>query len=62
MTIQEIKAKIARRDIESKSVFVQTTLVHNPLRLVAIGRKFITVLSQGNYRRIDPIIVSAIQI
>jgi hypothetical protein len=60
MTIQDVKAKVTARDLESKSVFVQTTLTPYPLRLVAIGRSFLSVLSGGCVKRIDPIIVKAV--
>jgi hypothetical protein len=60
MTIQQVKEKVTRWDIEHKSVHVQTTLTPRPLRLVAIGREFLTVLNEGNVRRIDPIIVKEI--
>lgn len=61
MTIQQVKAKVTSRDLEAKSVHVQTTLTPYPLRLVGIGRQFLTVLNEGNVRRIDPIIVTEIR-
>jgi hypothetical protein len=61
MTIEQVKAKVTRRDLETRSVHVQTTLTPHLLRLVAIGRAFLTVLSEGNVRRIDPIIVTEIR-
>lgn len=61
MTIEEIKKKVTRRDIESRTIHVQTTLTPYPLRLVGIGRQFLTVLNEGNVRRIDPIVVTEIR-
>jgi hypothetical protein len=61
MTIKQVKADVTNRDIETRSVYVQTTLSPHPLRLVAIGRRFLTVLNEGNVRRIDPIIVTEIR-
>ena len=50
MTIEQVKARVTQHDLETQSVHVQTTLVDHPLRLVAIGRLFLTVLSEGNVR------------
>jgi hypothetical protein len=61
MTIEQVKANVTRRDLETKSVHVQTTLTPYPLRLVAVGREFLTVLNEGNVRRIGPIVVTEIR-
>jgi hypothetical protein len=61
MTIEQVKSKVTQRDLVCRSVHVQTTLTPYPLRLVAIGRKFLSVLNEGNVRRIDPIIVTEIR-
>lgn len=62
MTIEQVKKTVTRRDLESRSVHVQTTLQPNPLRLVGINRETLTVLNNaGDVRRIDPIIVTEIR-
>lgn len=58
MTIKELKSKVTPRDLASKSVFVTTTLVPIPLRLTSIGREYVSVLSCGCIKKIDPIIVT----
>jgi len=61
MTIQQVKSKVTRYDLESRSIYVQTTLLPHPLRLVSIGRQFLSVLNEGSVKKIDPIIVTEIR-
>ena len=61
MTILEIKSKVTPQDMKSRSVWVQTNLTNNPYRLVKIGRKFVSVLSEGQVKIIDPIIIKEIR-
>lgn len=62
MTIEQVKAQVTNRDLETRTVHVQTTLQPQPLRLIGIGRAFLRVMNNdGNVRRIDPIIITEIR-
>lgn len=60
-TIKQINDKVTAYDLKTKSVYVQTTLGLNPLRLVGIGRKYLTVQKHnGDSQRINPASVTQV--
>ncbi len=61
MTIKQVKAKVTERDLQIKSVFVQVSMYESPVRLIKVGRKFLTIMKEGYLRIIDPSIVTEIR-
>jgi hypothetical protein len=61
MTIQEIKRQVTTHDLATKSVWINTTLTDLPIRLIAIGKKFLTTLNNaGIVRKVDPIVITGV--
>jgi hypothetical protein len=54
MTIEEVKSHVTEHDLKTRTIHVLVKFSCKRVRLIAVGRKYLTVLHNGDVVKLHP--------